>query len=77
MMKMKRLLETFLVIMLTTVSAGATTTLPDEKTLRGWIREMKTSARGPFQHIRWFCNDGTIQPPKEYACKDHGGGVLR
>jgi hypothetical protein len=36
---------------------------------------MKTSPRGPFKHIRWFCNDGTVQLPKEYACKDHDGGV--
>ena len=36
---------------------------------------MKKSPRGPFKHIRWFCNDGTIQLPQEYACKEHGGGV--
>jgi hypothetical protein len=36
---------------------------------------MKTSSKGPFARIRWFCNDGTIQPPKAYACKKHGGGV--
>ncbi len=57
------------------VAASATTTLPDESNLRSWVAEMKMSARGPFKHIRWFCNDGTILPPTEYACKDHGGGV--
>ncbi|MEM7467489.1 MAG: hypothetical protein AAF387_11455, partial [Pseudomonadota bacterium] len=36
---------------------------------------MKTGARGPFSRIRWFCKDGSIHPPKEYACKDLGGGV--
>jgi hypothetical protein len=40
-----------------------------------WIAEMKTSERGPFSQIRWFCNDGTVQPPKEYACAERGGGV--
>ncbi|HMB61347.1 MAG TPA: hypothetical protein VKN35_15650, partial [Xanthomonadales bacterium] len=41
---------------------------------RGWIEDMKTSERGPFSRIRWFCNDGSVQPPKAYGCKDHGGG---
>ena len=36
---------------------------------------MKTSPKGPFSRIRWFCNDGSVLPPKAYACKDHGGGV--
>ena len=49
--------------------------LPDDATLRSWVLEMKKSSRGPFKHLRWFCSDGTILPPKEYACKDHGGGV--
>jgi len=48
---------------------------PDAKTLRSWVQAMKKSPRGPFEHIRWFCNDGTIQLPQEYACKEHGGGV--
>jgi len=49
--------------------------LPDEATLRRWVQEMKQSDRGPFKQIRWFCADGSIQPPKEYACQEHGGGV--
>jgi hypothetical protein len=49
--------------------------LPDAATLRGWIAEIKESPKGPFQAIRWFCEDGTVQPPKAYACADHGGGV--
>jgi hypothetical protein len=48
---------------------------PDEATLRSWVQKMKTDSRGPFKHIRWFCNDGTIQLPKEYACSERGGGV--
>jgi len=42
---------------------------------RQWIEQMKTAPRGPFSAIRWFCHDGTVLPPKAYACKDHGGGV--
>ncbi len=41
---------------------------------RQWIEAMKTRPRGPFKELRWFCNDGTVLPPKEYACVDHGGG---
>jgi hypothetical protein len=35
---------------------------------------MKSAERGPFSAIRWFCEDGTILPPKAYACAPHGGG---
>lgn len=41
---------------------------------RGWINEMEGLERGPFSRLRWFCNDGTVLPPRSYACKDHGGG---
>ena len=41
---------------------------------RQWTEEMKTHPRGPFKELRWFCKDGTVYPPKEYACRDHGGG---
>jgi hypothetical protein len=55
--------------------ADAQVKLPDDATLRRWVQEMKNSSRGPFKRIRWFCNDGTILPPKQYACREHGGGV--
>jgi len=48
---------------------------PDAATLRSWVQVMKKSPRGPFKHIRWFCNDGTIQLPEEYACRERDGGV--
>ena len=40
----------------------------------GWIQEMKQSSRGPFSKVLWFCSDGTVLPPKPYACTEHGGG---
>ena len=55
--------------------AAARTELPDDETLRSWVLAMKKAPRGPFKHLRWFCNDGTVLPPKEFACRDHGGGV--
>jgi Pyruvate phosphate dikinase, AMP/ATP-binding domain/PEP-utilising enzyme, mobile domain len=39
------------------------------------IQQMKEQPRGPFSRIRWFCHDGTVLPPKAYACRPHGGGV--
>lgn len=47
----------------------------DKETLRQYIEEMKTDPRGPFRRIRWFCNDGTVHPPRPYPCEERGGGV--
>ena len=41
---------------------------------RQWIEAMKEAERGPFERIRWFCADGSVLPPKPYACSGHGGG---
>ena len=49
--------------------------LPDTDTLREWIVEFENSPKGPFQNIKWFCKDGSVLPPKAYACRDHGGGI--
>ncbi|MDJ0818035.1 MAG: hypothetical protein QNJ58_17620, partial [Desulfobacterales bacterium] len=65
----------FIAILLTAAVTCASTELPDTDTLRGWVEEMKSAPRGPFTRLRWFCNDGTVLPPKAYACRDHGGGV--
>jgi hypothetical protein len=46
----------------------------DNEQYREWIEDMKTQPRGPFKELRWFCKDGTVFPPKEFACRDHGGG---
>ncbi|MFI9652541.1 PEP/pyruvate-binding domain-containing protein [Guyparkeria halopsychrophila] len=48
---------------------------PTTEQMREWIEAMKTAPRGPFERIRWFCEDGTVLPPKPYACGDHGGGI--
>jgi hypothetical protein len=64
-------LLTALVSIASPVAAG----LPSERELRTWIAEFKASPRGPFESIRWFCKDGSVLPPKAYACKNHGGGI--
>ena len=42
--------------------------------LRSWIKQLKENPRGPFEKIQWFCNDGSVLPPAEGACRPHGGG---
>lgn len=42
---------------------------------RNWVDEFKQEPHGPFGEVKWFCNDGVVLPPKEYACREHGGGV--
>jgi len=38
------------------------------------VKSMKANPRGPYDSIRWFCQDGSVLPPKPYACSEHGGG---
>ena len=38
------------------------------------VQQMKENQRGPYSRIRWFCNDGTVQAPVAYACRERGGG---
>jgi len=47
----------------------------DADQYRRWIVEMKDSPRGPFAGVKWYCKDGSVFPPREYACAKHGGGV--
>ncbi len=74
-MKKRLAIATLCLILVVLVAGDAAAATPDAATLRSWVQKMKTRSRGPFQHIRWFCNDGTIQLPKEYACREHDGGV--
>lgn len=53
---------------------GGLATAQNVDEYRQWISAMKEHPRGPFKEIRWFCKDGSILPPKEYACVEHGGG---
>jgi hypothetical protein len=74
------LLVSLLISLFSVSAAGRAATpksadLPDTATLRDWIAEIKESPKGPFQAVRWFCADGTVLPPKAYACADHGGGI--
>ncbi|TFG62225.1 MAG: hypothetical protein E4H28_07915, partial [Gemmatimonadales bacterium] len=35
---------------------------------------MKIDERGPYLRIRWFCRDGTVQPPQGTPCAERDGG---
>jgi len=54
--------------------AAPSLVLADTTRYQAWLEEMRVQPRGPFARIRWFCADGTILPPKAYACSPHGGG---
>lgn len=56
-------------------SPPAAAELPGEPELRAWIEAFEASPRGPFERIRWFCKDGSVLPPKAYACGNRGGGI--
>ncbi len=68
---MRRLMLT-LVVALSMVPL--TVLAQDTDTYRQWIEDMKAAPRGPFDRLRWFCNDGTAHPPKPYPCESRGGG---
>ena len=74
-MKAIRIVPVVILLFVLTGPFQAAAELPSRETRRQWIKEMKTSPRGPFTRIRWFCEDGSVLAPKAYACKDHGGGV--
>jgi hypothetical protein len=73
---MRKSFSSFIVALLFTLPALSLATEASDSTVeyRSWVEDMKTAERGPFSRLRWFCNDGTIHPPKSYACKNHGGG---
>jgi hypothetical protein len=55
-------------------SGGTAPTTDTAAQHRRWIVEMKDSPRGPFTAIKWFCRDGRVLPPKDFACADKGQG---
>ena len=73
------LITTLLAGVLNVVVAAETTgktpdQLQQQQKYRQLVQEMKNKPRGPFARLRWFCNDGSVLPPKAYACVEHGGG---
>ena len=38
------------------------------------LADFKSSPKGPYFQIRWFCNDGSVHPPSPPPCAARGGG---
>ncbi len=64
----------FVLLAAALVTAVPATSDADQDTYAAWIQDMKEAERGPFERLRWFCNDGSVLPPRAYACSDRGGG---
>lgn len=47
----------------------------EAQAIRATLTAMKSAERGPYERIRWFCADGTVQPPQAGACRERGGGI--
>lgn len=43
----------------------------DSKQLKNSVDKYKKDPRGPYKDLRWFCDDGTLNMPKE-PCEDGG-----
>ena len=78
----KQFIFCYLLVLLLPVFASAAQQEPvsarpntDTTTLYRWVQDMKSSTKGPFARVRWFCRDGSILPPEPYACVPHGGGI--
>jgi hypothetical protein len=54
--------------------ASETAPRGESEQYRRWIVEMKEQPRGPFAAIKWFCKDGRVLPPQDYACASKGQG---
>lgn len=73
-MALNKLVLAVVVTVFMAVNLPAAETEPVNPEYRSWVEAMKSSERGPFERIRWFCRDGSVLPPKSYACNEHGGG---
>lgn len=63
------------VVLFAWTSLAAAALPPDAAQMTGWIAQMKTQPKGPFDGIYWFCKDGAVLPPEPFACTTHGGGI--
>jgi hypothetical protein len=71
---MKSLLIALLLMLPSSLLASSPPAATVNKEYTSWLQQMKTQPRGPFKDVMWFCKDGSVLPPKAYACEKHGGG---
>lgn len=68
---MLKQLTTTIALLVCTLSLSQSLTSNQIKQL---ISSYKSDVRGPYQRIKWFCDDGTEREPKD-PCPDKIGGV--
>lgn len=68
---MKKYLLLFLLIPVISIGQVSETFEVDDDYVKGLIAKFKDEYRGPYKDLRWFCNDGTQNPPKE-PCENGG-----
>ncbi|MDM8538208.1 hypothetical protein QUF70_15755 [Desulfobacterales bacterium HSG17] len=62
----------FLIIFLLSCPGSAVSQSIEPDNIREMIQSFKEDRRGPFRSIKWFCEDGTINPARE-PCVDQEG----
>ncbi|WP_053989859.1 PEP/pyruvate-binding domain-containing protein [Mangrovimonas sp. TPBH4] len=67
----KALLFFLLCVPIFSFSQHSSTSSVDNAKIKSMISAYKADARGPYRDIRWFCDDGTINMPKE-PCEGEG-----
>jgi hypothetical protein len=72
---MKSLILSLVIMLPMSLWASSEAINISNKKYSSWVNEMKSASRGPFKDVKWFCNDGSVLPPKAYACSKRGGGV--
>jgi len=73
---LKRRIAIFLIVAcaIACASINVYAQTPELQQYRQWVEQMKLSERGPFSRVLWFCNDGSLQAPTNFGCREHGGG---
>ncbi len=64
--------KSFFILFLSLFAISLSGQVKDNAEIAKMIQEYKQDIRGPYKDIRWFCKDGTINPPKE-PCGEVGG----
>ena len=64
----------YLIVIFMTSCFFASAQKKDNTTIKSLINSYKKDPRGPYNRIKWFCDDGTEREPKD-PCPDKIGGI--
>ncbi|MFB9051665.1 PEP/pyruvate-binding domain-containing protein [Formosa undariae] len=68
---MNKLVVSFICFLMTCAVFAQDKSAVDNSKIKESISNYKKDIRGPYRDIRWFCDDGTLNMPKE-PCEDGG-----